>query len=65
MEVTDAAFQAIGHLSPVAWGMDGFENIVARGLGFESVLVPAEALAGHAMLFFILAVWRLNASEEK
>jgi hypothetical protein len=45
--------------------MDGFENIVARGLGFESVVLPAAALAGYAILFFSLAVWRLNASEEK
>jgi ABC-2 type transport system permease protein len=65
LEVTGETFQAIGHLSPVAWGMDGFENICARGLGFESVLLPSAALAGYALLFFSLAVWRLNASEEK
>ncbi len=65
LEVTGETFQAIGHLSPVAWGMDGFENIVARGLGFESVVLPALALVGYAILFFSLAVWRLNASEEK
>jgi ABC-2 type transport system permease protein len=65
LEVTGPTFQAIGHLSPVAWGMDGFENIAARGLGFESVLLPAAALIGYAVLFFILAVWRLNAAEEK
>jgi ABC-2 type transport system permease protein len=64
LEVTGATFRAIGHLSPVAWGMDGFENIVARGLGIESVLVPVMALMGYAVLFFSLAVWRLNASEE-
>ena len=65
LEVTGATFQAIGHLSPVAWGMDGFENICARGLGFQSVLIPSLALAGYALFFFVLAVWRLNASEEK
>ncbi|RPJ28191.1 MAG: ABC transporter permease [Chloroflexi bacterium] len=65
LEVTGETFQAIGHLTPVAWAMDGFENIVARGLGFDSVLLPAAALAGYAVLFFSLAVWRLNASEEK
>jgi ABC-2 type transport system permease protein len=65
LEFTGATFQTIGHLSPVAWGMDGFENICARGLGFESVLIPSAALAGYALLFFVLAVWRLNASEEK
>jgi len=65
LEVTGATFQAIGHLSPIAWGMDGFENICARGLGFESVLIPSAALACYGLLFFVLAVWRLNASEEK
>jgi len=65
LEFTGKTFQTIGHLSPVAWGMDGFENIIARGLGFESVLLPSAALAGYAILFFTLAAWRLSASEEK
>lgn len=65
LEFTGATFQAIGHISPVAWAMDGFENICARGLGFESVLLPAGALVVYAALFFILAVWRLSAAEEK
>ncbi len=60
LEVTGPAFQAIGHLSPVAWGMDGFENIVARGLGFKSVLLPSLALIGYAVLFFVLAVMRFR-----
>ena len=65
LEVTGPAFQAIGHLSPVAWGMDGFKNIAVRGLGFESVLLPAAALGIYAVLFFALAAWRLSAAEEK
>lgn len=65
LEVTGETFRAIGHVSPVAWGMDGFENIVARGLGLESVLLPAAALTGYALLFFSIAVWRLYAAEEK
>jgi ABC-2 type transport system permease protein len=65
LEITGETFRAIGHVSPVAWGMDGFENIVARGLGFDSVLLPAAALAGYALVFFSIAVWRLYASEEK
>src|SRR5512138_1894671 len=52
LEVTGPTFQTIGHVSPVAWGMDGFENIVARGLGLNSVLLPAVALVGYAVLFF-------------
>jgi ABC-type Na+ efflux pump permease subunit len=60
LEVTGPSFQMIGHLSPVAWGMDGFENIVARGLGFNSVLLPAAALVGYAASFFLLAAWRFR-----
>jgi len=65
LEVTGETFAAIGHVSPVAWAMDGFKNISIRGLGFDSVLLPVVALAGYAIVFFALAVWRLNAAEEK
>jgi ABC-2 type transport system permease protein len=63
LEFTGATFRAIGHLSPVAWAMDGFENIVARGLGFESVLLPAAALTGYAVFFFVLAARRFAKVE--
>jgi ABC-2 type transport system permease protein len=64
LEVTGAAFQTVGHFSPVAWALDGFKNIVGRGLGFNSVLVPAAALLGYALLFFGLAVWRFRRVSE-
>ncbi len=64
LEYTGATFQAIGHVSPVAWAMDGFKNIVARGLGFNSVLIPVAALAGYTLLFFILAAWRFQRVSE-
>ena len=64
LEYTGSAFQAIGHVSPVAWAMDGFKNIVARGLGFNSVLLPCAALAVYAMLFFLLAAWRFRRVSE-
>jgi ABC-2 type transport system permease protein len=63
LEYTNQAFQTIGHLTPVAWAMDGFKNIIVRDLGFESTLLPAGALAGYALLFFVLAAWRLQRSE--
>ena len=63
LEYTSPAFQTIGHLTPVAWAMDGFKNIVARGLDFQSILLPSAALAGYAALFFFLAAWRLQRSE--
>jgi len=65
LEITGPTFSAIGHVSPVAWALDGFENIIARGLGFSSVLIPAAALLGYAVLFFTLAAWRFRISEER
>jgi len=64
LELTGETFRAIGHISPVAWAMDGFKNISIRGFGFDSVLIPAAALAGYAIVFFALAAWRLNTAEE-
>ncbi|MBN1148184.1 MAG: ABC transporter permease [Anaerolineales bacterium] len=65
LEVAGEAFQVIGHLSPVAWAMDGFKNISIRGLGVEAVLLPCAALAGYAVLFFSLAVWRFSTAGER
>ena len=31
LENTGPAFQAIGHLTPVAWAMDGFKTILSGG----------------------------------
>lgn len=60
LDVTGQAFNTIGHLTPGAWAMDGFQNIVVRGLGVPSVLLPSVVLLGFAVLFFGLAVWRFK-----
>ncbi len=57
LEFTSETFQTIGHFTPVAWAMDGFQNIVMRGLGLESVLLPAAVLLGFALALFGSAVW--------
>jgi ABC-2 type transport system permease protein len=61
LEITGRTFSLIGHLLPSAWAMDGFQNVVLRGLGFGSVLVPALIIAGYAAFFFAIAVWRFRA----
>ena len=60
LETTGPAFAAIGHLTPGAWAMDGFQNIVVRGLPFNSVLLPVGILIAYAILFFGLGVWRFK-----
>jgi ABC-2 type transport system permease protein len=65
LEITGKAFQAFGHISPIAWAMDGFKNILLRGLGLQAVLLPCAALTGFGILFFTLATWRFSTAEEK
>lgn len=60
LELTSETVQFIGHLTPVAWGIEGFKNILARGMGLDGVWLPALALLGFAALFFALAAWRFE-----
>ena len=57
LEVTGKSFSTVGHLMPTAWAMDGFQNIIVRGLGFSSVLMPAALLLTYTLVFFGLAIW--------
>lgn len=60
LEVAGEAFAAIGHVLPTAWAMDGFQNILMRGLGLQSVLMPAGILLAYALGFFGVAIWRFR-----
>lgn len=60
LEFTGKAFQAFGHVTPLAWAMDGFKNVLSRGLGLEAAWLPAAALLGYAILFFTLANWKFK-----
>jgi ABC-2 type transport system permease protein len=60
LEVTGETFQAIGHLTPVAWAMDGFTNILVRKLDLSSIWLPAAALLGYAVVFCGAAVWKFS-----
>ena len=60
LEFTSETFQTVGHLTPTAWSIDGLENIVIRGLGLESVWLPAVILSAYAVVLFGLAVWRFK-----
>jgi ABC-2 type transport system permease protein len=60
LELTSKAFQFVGRLTPVAWSIEGFENLVVRGMGLNAVLLPAGILAAFGAVFFGLAVWRFK-----
>ncbi|HEY3475002.1 MAG TPA: ABC transporter permease, partial [Anaerolineales bacterium] len=63
LETSGRAFSTLGKLTPSAWAMNGFQNILIRGLGLESVVIPAAILTAYAALFFVLAVWAFRKIE--
>ena len=60
LEAAGGAFATIGKAMPSAWAMNGYQNILIRGLGLESAWLPALVLSAYAFGFFILAVWRFK-----
>jgi len=63
LETSGKAFAAIGKLMPSAWAMNGYQNVLIRGLGLESVWMPTLIILAYAIGFFVLAVWRFRKME--
>ncbi len=64
LEVMGPAFQVIGRFTPVAWGMDGFNQILLRGGNVADVLVPALVLLGYGVFFLLLALFFYERRKE-
>lgn len=60
LEITPIGFQRIARLTPVAWVMEGFQDIVIRGQGLEAVWLAAVVLSGYALVLFAIAVWQFR-----
>lgn len=60
IEIVPEWMQVLGHALPTAWAMDGFHDIITRGLGVEAVLPEVGVLMGFAALFLVIGVWRFR-----
>jgi ABC-2 type transport system permease protein len=60
LEMVGKTFATIGHLTPTAWAIDGFQNVVVRGLGVESVLLPVTIILAYALACFGISIWRFK-----
>ena len=60
LEIAGKAFATVGHVLPTAWAVDGLQNVVLRGLGVTSTLLPAGMLLGYSIVFGALAIWRFR-----
>lgn len=60
LEVSSGTFALIGKAMPSYWAMNGYQNILIRGLGSDSAWMPTLMLLVYALGFFVLAVWRFR-----
>jgi len=60
LDIVPGFMRTIGHLFPSAWAMDGFQDIIARGLGVRAVLPEVGVLLGFATVFFAVGIWRFR-----
>lgn len=52
LSITPPIMQAVGHLSPVAWVMDGFNTLIFFNGGLMDILLPVGVLLGASVVLF-------------
>jgi len=60
LDVVPGFMQVIGHLSPVAWAMDGFRSLIFENGTLMTVLPSLGVLGLLTAIFFGFAVWRFR-----
>jgi len=60
LDISPKFMQVIGHVTPVAWAMDGFTALTYKGAHLVDVLVPLAVLIGMAAVAFIITIPRFR-----
>lgn len=60
LDIVPEFMRTIGHISPVAWAMDGFNQLAFFQGGLGDVLLPVGVLLAMSVVFFVIAVSRFK-----
>lgn len=60
LEIVPDFMKTIGHISPIAWCMDGFNALIFFNGGLSDVIVPSLVLLGFAAVFFAFGIARFR-----
>ena len=58
--VMPAWLKTVGLVTPHAWALDAYQDLLVRGYDLFAVLPKIGVLLGFAALFFIIGVWRFR-----
>ncbi len=62
LEAFPESMRLVAHITPHAWAVDGFADILGGGGNIGEVLPEAGVLAGIAAVLLMMAVWRFRRS---
>ncbi len=60
MDISPRFLQIIGHVSPVAWAMDGFTALTYNGATLVDIWLPLAVLTGMTIVLFLIAIPRFK-----
>jgi ABC-2 type transport system permease protein len=60
LEIVPGWMQTVGHISPVAWAMDGFRSLIFYDGSLATVLLPVGVLFALAAVFFGIGIVRFQ-----
>ena len=60
LEIVPPFMRAIGHISPVAWAMDGYQSLIFENGDLNTVLPSILVLLGAAVVCFGIGVWNFK-----
>lgn len=56
LDIVPQWMATLGHISPVAWAMDGFHSLIFNGGSLGIVIVPLAVLFGMTAVFFVYGI---------
>lgn len=60
MEIVPDVMKTVGHISPIAWAMDAFQEMMFYGGGVIDILPMVGVLLAMAVVFFAFGVWNFE-----
>lgn len=55
--------QKIALITPHAWALNGYQNLLVRGMSFGEVLPNISALFLFGLFFIVISIWRIKFSD--
>ena len=62
LEIFSPTMRRVAHVTPHAWALDAFSELIRDDAGFGDILDELAVLVGFATVLIVLASWRFRRS---